>query len=138
MTILDARAQLICNIGPVISGSLSDDHIQEKGLITTSGQLLLQGLHNPAVGSQVYLAYVNAAGSTLARFPKPVLRVISCYADPFTRQTTLEIGCLLSYLSGRSGPVAVGQPAIRNSRKVSASRKRHPRTVVGQTLLQQV
>lgn len=136
MAILDARAQLICNIGPVISGSLSDDHIQEKGLITTNGQLLLQGLHNPAIGSQVFLAYINAAGTTAARFPKPVLRVLSCYADPFTRQTSLEVGCLLTYLSNRSGPATVRRPAIINSRKTSAAKKRHPRTVIGQTMLQ--
>lgn len=42
--VLDLRAQILCNLGPVISGSIRDDHIQGQGLIYTTGELVIAGL----------------------------------------------------------------------------------------------
>lgn len=133
MSILDARAQLVCNIGPIISGSLSDDHQQGRGIIRTQGSLLLSGLFSPALGSVVNLAYVDASGNRLARFPRATLRVISSYADPFTRQTTVEVGCLMTYLGNRSGRISMIEGLY--SSYLQSRSKRALKRINGQTLL---
>lgn len=133
MAILDARAQLVCNIGPIISGQLSDDHQQGRGVIRTTGTIVLSGLFSPEIGSVVNLAYVDASGSTLARFPRATLRVIAAYADPFTRQTTLEVGCLMSFLSNRSGRLSLVDGLYRNY--LQSRSKRTFKRISGATLL---
>lgn len=92
---LDIRANVICNIGPVISGGFSDDHVQGTGLIRTRGELVLQGLHTCRPGDPVQLAYER--NGQLTRIPR-ALRVLSSFADPFRRQTTVSIGCKLTML----------------------------------------
>lgn len=101
--VLDARARVICNLGPVISGSLSDDYAQDTGVITTTGELVLAGLITARPGDQVQLGYITPDGTQAVRFPRSRLRVIKCFANPLTNQTSLEIGDELAYKKNFKG-----------------------------------
>jgi hypothetical protein len=92
---VDIRASVICDLGEVISGGWSDDHVQGTGLIRTRGELVLKGIHRPTLGQHVQLAYVQ--NGYASRFPRS-LRVLSAFADPFRRQTTIQLGCKLTLL----------------------------------------
>jgi len=90
---VDIRAKVICDLGEIISGGWSDDHVQGSGLIRTRGELVLKGVHRLTLGQPVQLAYVRDNRAT--RFPRS-LRVLSSFADPFRRQTTVQLGCVLT------------------------------------------
>jgi len=94
---VDIRAKVICRIGTeepeIISGGWSDDHAQGTGLIRTRGELIVKGLYRPTLGEKVDLAYIKDGFAV--RFPRS-LRVLSAFADPFRRQTTIQLGCLLT------------------------------------------
>ena len=101
--VLDARCQVICNLGPIISGSLSDDHAQGTGVITTTGELVLAGLITAKPGDAVQLGYITPDQTQVARFPRSRLRVLKCFANPLTRQTTVQVGDELAYSKKRKG-----------------------------------
>jgi hypothetical protein len=103
--VLDARAQVLCNLGPVISGSLSDDHAQGNGVITTTGELVLAGLITARPGDEVQLGYITPDQTQVARFPRSRLRVLKAFANPLTRQTTVQVGDELAYKKSRKGGV---------------------------------
>lgn len=92
---LDIRAKVFCNKGAVISGGFSDDHVQGTGLIRTRGEIVLNGLVNLRPGDKIRLGY-EKNGRTI-RIPR-ALRVLSSFADPFRRQTTVSVGCKLTML----------------------------------------
>lgn len=92
---LDIRAKVFCDKGPVISGGFSDDHVQGTGLIRTRGEVVLKGLINLRPGDQIRLGYDKKGRTT--RIPR-ALRVLSSFADPFRRQTTVSVGCKLTML----------------------------------------
>ena len=92
---VDVRAQVFSNLGPVISGQLSDDPLQPGvGLLRTQGEVVISGLIQPAKGTEITLG-VRLPGNTLTRFPRR-LRVIKAESDPIENQTTLTVGCLLA------------------------------------------
>jgi hypothetical protein len=93
---IDLRATVSCSLGRVISGSVSDSFIQGAGLITTTGDCVIDGIITPSVGQQVTFGYVK---NGLARNIPRRLRVLSFFANPFTKQTTVSLGCKLTYLS---------------------------------------
>lgn len=99
--IATTRAYTFCSLGPVIEGNFADDYIQGSGLVKTRGQVRLSGVFKPDVGTVVEFAYQS--GSTLSRLPRK-LRVLSSFADPFSRTTTVQLGCKLTYLEGRKPP----------------------------------
>lgn len=99
---VDIRAVVTCSLGPLISASLNDDYIQETGLIKTRGSCEIKGLITPDVGSTVTFQYTKS-GIT-RRIPK-TLRVLSSFADPFRRITTVELGCKLTYLEDLAAPI---------------------------------
>ena len=101
--VLDVRAEIICNLGPVISGSVRDDHIQGQGLLFTTGELIIAGLITPAKGAQVTLAYITPDGGRAARFPRGPFRVKQSFANPLSNQTTVTIADTLAYLKGTGG-----------------------------------
>lgn len=103
--VMDARAQVLCNLGPVISGSLSDDHAQGNGVITTTGELVLAGLITARPGDEVQLGYITPDQTQVARFPRSRLRVLKAFANPLTRQTTVQVGDELAYKKSRKGGV---------------------------------
>lgn len=90
---VDIRAKVICDLGEVISGGWSDDHAQGTGLIRTRGELVIKGLVRPTLGQRVQLAYVQ--NGYASRFPR-ALRVLGAFADPFRRQTTIQLGCAIT------------------------------------------
>lgn len=99
---IDIRAEVSCSLGTVISGSFADDYLQGNGLIKTRGEVVLDGTQTPEVGTEVTFTYAKA-GSTYT-VPR-VLRVLSSFADPFRRTTTVQLGCKLTYLENRKPPV---------------------------------
>lgn len=99
---IDIRAEVSCSLGTVISGSFADDYLQGNGLIKTRGEVVLDGTQTPEVGTEVTFTYAKS-GSTYT-IPR-VLRVLSSFADPFRRTTTVQLGCKLTYLENRKPPV---------------------------------
>lgn len=99
---IDIRAEVSCSLGTLISGSFADDYLQGSGLIKTRGEVVLNGTLTPIVGTIVTFSYDKAGSSyTVPR----VLRVLSSFADPFRRTTTVQLGCKLTYLENRKPPV---------------------------------
>jgi len=99
---IDIRAEVSCSLGTVISGSFADDYLQGNGLIKTRGEVVLDGTQTPEVGTEVTFTYAKAGDTyTVPR----VLRVLSSFADPFRRTTTVQLGCKLTYLENRKPPV---------------------------------
>lgn len=92
---LDIRAKVFCDKGTVISGGFSDDHVQGTGLIRTRGEVVLDGLVTLLPGDTISLGYEK--GSYVVNIPR-ALRVLSSFADPFRRQTTVSVGCKLTLL----------------------------------------
>jgi len=92
---VDVRAQVFSNLGPVISGQLSDDPLQPGvGLLRTQGEVTISGLIQPTRGTELKLGVVLPGGK-LTRFPRR-LRVMKAESDPYNNQTTLQVGCLLT------------------------------------------
>lgn len=101
---VDVRAKVFCNLGTVIQASVADEALSARqGLIRCRGQVVLQGLHTPRVGSFVYFGWER--DGTVARIPR-TLRVLSSFADPFRNQTTVQLGDKLVYLANLRGKKA--------------------------------
>jgi len=92
---VDIRCDCTCDLGPIISGGISDDHVQDSWLIKTKGTLIIDRVFVPAKGKLVRLAY--SRGGYVAPFPR-VLTVLRSTADPHRRVTTVEVGCPLTLL----------------------------------------
>jgi hypothetical protein len=103
--VLDVRAQILCNLGPVISGSVKDDHVQGQGLVMTTGELVIAGLVTPAHGDVVKLAYITPDETKAARFPRGPFYVTKAYADPLRNQTQVSMADKLAYEKGKGGGV---------------------------------
>lgn len=99
---LDVRARVTCNLGTLISASISDDYIQGAGLIKTSGSCELSGVYSLSPGDRVTFSYTK---SGITRSIPRSLRVLSSFADPFRRITTVELGCKLTYLQDLTDPI---------------------------------
>ena len=94
MTTADIRAKVNCNLGEVISGGWSDDHAQGSGIIRCRGEVILKGTRQVQPGRLLQFAYRASFGA--AQFPRQ-FRVISSFADPYRRTTTIQFGCSLTY-----------------------------------------
>lgn len=95
---IDVRAKVQCSLGVVISGTISDDPLQGTGLIRTTGSLVIKDIIKPSAGTAVTITYVGAAGG--GSIPRSLL-VLSSFADPFKRITTVEVGCKLAYMQDK-------------------------------------
>lgn len=93
---IDIRADVSCSLGPVISGSIGDSYIQGSGLVQTTGEVEINALITPAIGTIVTFSYTKAG---VAKNIPRKLRVLSSFADPIRRTTKIELGCKLTYLS---------------------------------------
>lgn len=99
---IDIRADIRCNLGPLISASISDDYIQGNGLIKTTGNCELACAITIAPGTYATFQYIrDGVTRTIPR----TLRVISSSADPFRDTTTVELGCPLTYMENAQEPV---------------------------------
>lgn len=93
---VDTRAIVFSNIGTVVSGSVSDDHIDgTNALVKTKGTITVNGIKNLARGSVVRLGYMVPGYGQITRFPRR-LRVLSTHVDPFEEVTTVEVGCMFT------------------------------------------
>jgi hypothetical protein len=101
-TYLPYRARVYCSLGELIGGQFADTYLQQAGLILCRGTIELAGIYRPSIGAPVDFAYTRG-GSTAARIPRR-LRVLSSFADPFTRKTTVQVGCKLSLLQENRQP----------------------------------
>lgn len=99
---IDVRANVTCSLGTLISASLSDDYVQQVGLVKTKGTLELSGLLTPTIGTAVTFSYTKDG---VTRSVPRLLRVLSSFADPFRRTTKVELGCKLTYLSDLQEPL---------------------------------
>lgn len=93
---VDIRATVTCSLGTLISGSISDDYLQENGLIRVRGSVVISGTITPAIGTIVTFSYTK--GGVTRNIPRK-LRVLSSFADPYRRTTSVELGCKLTYLA---------------------------------------
>jgi hypothetical protein len=91
---IDLRAICYCSIGKLIQGQIADDYMQEAGLVRTRGSVQLDGIFSPPVGGAVSVAYYR--NGTVSRIPRNLV-VISSFANPFTKRTDVQIGCILAY-----------------------------------------
>jgi hypothetical protein len=101
MAIQSTNAQVFCNIGPIIDGNIADEYAQGSGLVRTRGSIRLDGVFSPSVGSDVDIGYARL-GRTV-RFPRS-LQVLSVFADPFKRVTTVSIGCKITLVDDLRPP----------------------------------
>ena len=94
---IDLRAISTCSLGQIAAEGAQIDtgYIQDQGLIKTTGSVSIVGMITPAIGTLVTFSYTK--NGVTRQIPRP-LRVLSSYADPFTRITTVELGCKLTYL----------------------------------------
>jgi len=92
---IDIRGNVFCDRGPVIRGGFSDDHIQGTGLVKTKGEIVLNGLILLHPGDSIKIGYEKQG--RVNRIPR-ALRVLSSFADPFRRETTVSVGCKLTML----------------------------------------
>lgn len=99
---IDIRAISTCNLGPLISASISDDYVQGTGLIKTSGNCEIAAVIHPSMGTAISFSYNT--GSISKKIPK-VLRVLSSFADPFRGTTSIEFGCPLKYMEDVTEPI---------------------------------
>ena len=95
-TFLPHRARVYCSLGELIGGQFADTYLQQAGLIFCRGTIELAGIYRPSIGTPVDFAYTRGA-ATAARIPRR-LRVLSSFADPFTKRTTVQVGCKLSLM----------------------------------------
>ena len=115
MATIDIRANVTCSLGDLISGSISDDYIQNNGLVKTKGSVELKGVLTPAVGTAVTFRYDR--GSTSTKVPRK-LRVLSSFADPFRQVTKVELGCKLTYFQNVTpAPTVDGKAAETSGRQ---------------------
>lgn len=101
---IDIRANVTCNLGTLISAEISDDYIQGTGLIKTSGSCVIQGLVPVQPGYPVIFQYTK---SGLTRRIPRTMRVLSSFADPFRKITTIQLGCKLTYLQDLKDQVKI-------------------------------
>jgi hypothetical protein len=102
---VDTRAYAWCNLGPLAEGtsSIADSHVQGSGVITCKGTINLSGIHRPAPGTVVELAYSDGQ-NWIARIPRRLL-VLSSFANPLGGKTTsVSVGCDLAYFDARKKP----------------------------------
>lgn len=117
---IDTRAQFICNIGPIISGSIKDDHVQGQGIITRSGEVTLAGLFTPARGTVITFAYI--ARGRVVRLPRGQFFITRAFANPFTKQTEIEFVDRLGYEKGKGGgTITSGMVEALNGRVPSSA-----------------
>lgn len=99
---IDIRATVTCSLGTLISASISDDYVQGTGLIKCKGTCEISGIITPAIGTVVTFNYTQNGITT--QVPR-TLRVLSSFADPFRRTTSVSLGCKLTYLENKKDAI---------------------------------
>lgn len=91
---LDGRVTATCNLGPLIRADIaSADDLQQNGLIKYRGSCEISGKVTPSRGTVVTFQYVK--GGNTYSIPKR-MHVLNAFYNPFTKVTTVELGCILT------------------------------------------
>ena len=121
MAIPPIQAKVYCNLGRVISGQFADDYVQDSGLMKTRGSVDLDGIFTIEAGQSVEFAFLK--DGNLCRIPR-ALRVLSSFANPFTRVTSVSLGCQITYKSDVTPKPKTDEPsdedAIGSGLKIKA------------------
>jgi hypothetical protein len=129
---VDIRCDCTCDLGPIISGGISDDHVQDAWLIKTKGTLIIDRVFVPAKGKRVRLAY--SRGGYVAPFPR-VLTVLRSTADPHRRVTTVEVGCPLTLLEDLKAPELISAGGALSSWYGGARTRDNPVPISANSLM---
>lgn len=112
---IDIRADVNCSLGVLISASVSDSYVQENGLVFVTGNALINGIITPEPGTIVTFSYTKS--DVVYTLPRK-LRVLSSFADPFRRTTSVELGCKLTYLKNvKPAPTVDGEPEAETGKR---------------------
>jgi hypothetical protein len=104
---IEGRATGTCSLGPLIRADVAaSDSLPGTGLIKWRGSCELLGVFSPQMGAAVTFSY-TIQGKATQTIPKK-FRVLSSFADPLANngrgQTTVELGCLLTYMEDAAEP----------------------------------
>jgi hypothetical protein len=107
---IEGRATGTCSLGPLIRADVAaSDSLQGTGLIKWRGACELLGVFSPQMGAAVTFSY-TIQGKATQTIPKK-FRVLSSFADPLANngrgQTTVELGCLLTYMEDAAEPTEI-------------------------------
>ena len=94
---IDIRCNTTCNLGEVITASVSDSYLQEAGLVFTRGSMQIVGSKVPNPGTAVEIEWEGGMDSY--RLPRQMF-VLSSFADPLRNTTSISLGCYLTWLEG--------------------------------------
>lgn len=96
--VISLQARMVCNLGVMLSGGTSRDHVIDTWLLRHQGDIEIAGVISPPRGTRVELAYQWHGG--LTRFPVRHY-VLGASTTPYGRTTTVKIGCRLTLLGNR-------------------------------------
>jgi hypothetical protein len=107
---IEGRAIGTCSLGPLIRADVAaSDSLPGTGLIKWRGSCELLGVFSPQMGAAVTFSY-TIQGKATQSIPKK-FRVLSSFADPLANngrgQTTVELGCLLTYMEDAAEPTEI-------------------------------
>jgi hypothetical protein len=107
---IEGRATGTCSLGPLIRADVAaSDSLPGTGLIKWRGSCELLGVFSPQMGAAVTFSY-TIQGKATQTIPKK-FRVLSSFADPLANngrgQTTVELGCLLTYMEDAAEPTEI-------------------------------
>lgn len=92
---VDIRAEVTCNLGTIISGSVSDTYSQGTGIIYTRGQLVLKRTTPVSFGANVTITVtIDGVSETINRG----LKVIGSAVDPLKGVVNVELACYPTFV----------------------------------------
>jgi len=92
----DVRGRIICPLGSVISGSFAESTSIQSGVITVTGDMVLEGPVSVAEGYEFRLALYDPSRATV-RPIGPLFYVISTVYNPGDKTTTVSYGDRLAF-----------------------------------------
>lgn len=95
--ISDIRAEVVCSLGPLIKGSISDSFDTGSGISYTRGEAEIRGIYGDLTGEKIEFAYIK--NGSVSRIPRSLF-VISSFSNPFTNITSLSLGCAFTLNEG--------------------------------------
>lgn len=98
--VIDPRGKMVCNLGPMIRGGTSRDHVKDAWLLRHAGEIEVARVIAPSPGTRVELGYQWRGGFT--RFPVRHY-VLGASTSPYGRTTIVRIGCRITLMADRAG-----------------------------------
>lgn len=101
---VDLRGTVTSAIGTIVSGNITEDSLEQNGLIKYSGDLVLEGIVNVAIGEAFTLQYEMLDSPGVVSIPKKFY-VIGSFPDPFGQTTSVSFGCKLTLNADLREPI---------------------------------